>query len=548
MKVRQYFILDDHTARAKIRQQSRRLSMDDSAGSRPRENDAIDAESLDAERAAKKSRCFIAACNTPIIDGSVHSYDSVIKTLTNPEWLVGDMYPSPPEGAMSQKWWCKRAHKTFKLGHEAKKFCLCNTGCKCKVECRRSESGEIKYTATSKENIEQHFDFCEKYDLLKMIPVSEDLWSLSLEVMRASNSDKGFSIVPIAAATPTPRFHLPVLDVHVGWPTLSNRINDTFASANACYLNSLLQSAVSAGICQFVPNSKLTQVRFGSKDLLQMLSTPHTQILSARRIIAEGLEEGVRQKYMSQSALRNVKRFIDDPKKLDGLKLKQSDPTELLSDLSEQLLPRGACVTDCILTQCKCGWHVEAENDTKAIVLLDMPSKSSSQRLTLMDCINITCRLSISDKPCTTCGQPHETCTRFRTDGKRHLIFALKRFSHDGQSKVEPTKNNASVVFPDELLLDDAHLHEPKQVTSGFRLRSLIKHIGQIGSGHYIAYGTRPKINFDGSLHKSEREWMTFDDEHANRLQNRSFGECYIAWYTNDHDQTHLPGVSSTPP
>ncbi|EER20521.1 conserved hypothetical protein [Perkinsus marinus ATCC 50983] len=163
-------------------------------------------------------------------------------------------------------------------------------------------------------------------------------------------------------------------------------------------------------------------------------------------------------------------------------------------------------------------------------------------KVSLYDCLATFCQ----NEELTGSEQYHCDCCEKKCDGRKFirfystpetLVIHLNRFRYDegwfGQ------KNSRAVSFPVEEELNIAqfmHMDSASAVanrsevvggvgnqTTAYRLTGLIRHIGSVGSGHYVAY----------CRHEETDEWLEYDDARVTKVDSAQVAgfEAYVLFY-----------------
>ncbi|KAF4672932.1 Ubiquitin carboxyl-terminal hydrolase 20 [Perkinsus chesapeaki] len=163
-------------------------------------------------------------------------------------------------------------------------------------------------------------------------------------------------------------------------------------------------------------------------------------------------------------------------------------------------------------------------------------------KISLYDCLATFCQ----DEELSGSEQYHCDCCKKKCDGRKFirfystpetLVLHLNRFRYDdgwfGQ------KNSRAVTFPVDEELNIAqfmHMDSASAVanrseivggvgnqTTTYRLIGLIRHMGSVGSGHYVAY----------CRHEETNEWMEYDDAKVTKVDSAYVAslEAYVLFY-----------------
>ncbi|KAF4684302.1 Ubiquitin carboxyl-terminal hydrolase 20 [Perkinsus olseni] len=163
-------------------------------------------------------------------------------------------------------------------------------------------------------------------------------------------------------------------------------------------------------------------------------------------------------------------------------------------------------------------------------------------KVSLYDCLATFCQ----DEELTGSEQYHCDFCKKKCDGRKFirfystpetLVIHLNRFRYDegwfGQ------KNSRVVTFPVDEELNIAqfmHMDSASAVanrsevvggvgnqTTAYRLTGLIRHIGSVGSGHYVAY----------CRHEETDEWLEYDDAKVTKVDSAQVAgfEAYVLFY-----------------
>lgn len=133
-------------------------------------------------------------------------------------------------------------------------------------------------------------------------------------------------------------------------------------------------------------------------------------------------------------------------------------------------------------------------------------------------------------------------CFNFVTQTHRslpnNLIIHLKRFSY---SRLHRDKLNVLVEFPIENLdMSPYVLHNPNNESFVYDLIAVSNHYGELGAGHYTAYGK----NFQSN------NWYLFDDYSVTPIGDKNkvmTKAAYVLFYQRKQPQQQpLPSSSTT--
>jgi len=151
-------------------------------------------------------------------------------------------------------------------------------------------------------------------------------------------------------------------------------------------------------------------------------------------------------------------------------------------------------------TTCTCG-ATSVQQDPMSIIQIALPSET---RTSLEECVDSHFMdVVLSDDnsfECSICKKKTEATQRLSLAELPPIIpIHLVRFSADGRSK-----NNTHVDIPEELDLSEYRVqgNDDTETPAVYRRYAVIKHIGGVGGGHYVAY-----------VKGRDGIWRLFDDD-----------------------------------